>query len=51
MKKAKDLMPKYPTEMVKPDPIEVIEKLFNQPKMPNVTFFETQSTKRHGTQH
>jgi len=29
MKKAKDLMPKYRTEMVKPGPIEVIEKLFN----------------------
>ena len=29
MKKAKDLMPKYRTEMVKPGPIEVVEKLFN----------------------
>ena len=29
MKKAKDLMPKYRTEMVTPRPIEVIEKLFN----------------------
>ena len=28
MKKAKDLMPKYRTEMVKPGPIEVVEKLF-----------------------
>ena len=28
MKKAKDLMPKYRTEMVKPGPIEVIGKLF-----------------------
>jgi len=28
MKKAKELMPKYRTEMVKPGPIEVIEKLF-----------------------
>jgi quercetin dioxygenase-like cupin family protein len=28
MKKAKDLMPKYRTEMVKPGPIEVIEKPF-----------------------
>ena len=29
MKKAKDLMPKYRTEMVKPGTIEVVEKLFN----------------------
>ena len=29
MKKAKELMPKYRTEMVKPGPIEVIEKLFD----------------------
>jgi len=28
MQKAKDLMPKYRTEMVKPGPIEVIGKLF-----------------------
>ena len=28
MKKAKDLMPKYRTEMVQPGPIEVIVKLF-----------------------
>jgi hypothetical protein len=29
MKKAEDLMPKYHSEMVKPGPIEIIEKLFN----------------------
>jgi uncharacterized cupin superfamily protein len=29
MKKAEGLMPKYHSEMVKPGPIEVIEKLFN----------------------
>ena len=29
MKKAKDLMPRYRTEMVKPGPIEVVEKLFS----------------------
>jgi hypothetical protein len=28
IKKAKDLMPKYRTEIVKPGPIEVVEKLF-----------------------
>ena len=29
MKTAKDLMPKYRTEMVKPGPVEVVEKLFS----------------------
>ena len=38
MKKAQELAPKYRTELIKPGPIEVIEKLLNSPKMPCGTF-------------